>query len=135
MSASCPAPSNSTWASWSRARPTGLSAPWGGSIGCGAVIASASGPAAANACGLSLRRTPAPRQKVSAVMPMSGQGVARGSKGCSSSDDMLGMTSVPSGPIASCKAETSPAGPPSTGPVRENDVWTSSTPPRRTPRS
>ena len=57
------------------------------------------GPAAAKECGLSLRRTPGCRQKVSATTPISSmQGVDRGSKGCSSSHDMLGITSVPAGP-------------------------------------
>ena len=36
-------------------------------------------------------------------------------KGCSSSHDMLGMTSVPFGPRGSWSAAISPAGPPSTG--------------------
>ena len=53
------------------------------------------GPAAVKECGLSLRRTPGCRQKVSATTPISSmQGVDRGSKGCSSSHDMLGITSA-----------------------------------------
>ena len=58
----------------------GLSGPCGGDSGCGAVMRSASGPTAAKAWVLSLRRTPGSRQKESAVTPMLGHGVLRGSK-------------------------------------------------------
>ena len=61
--------------------------------------------------------------------------VERGSKGCSSSHDMLGMTSVPLRPQGSLSAAISPAGPPSTGLTFEKAQWTSSTPPGCTPRA
>ena len=48
-------------------------------------------------------------QKVSATTPISSmQGVDRGSKGCSSSHDMLGITSVPAGPEAAWRAAINP---------------------------
>ena len=50
-------------------------------------------------------------------------------KGCSSSHDMLGITSVPAGPRAAWRAAINPAGPPSTGLTFEKAQWTSSTPP------
>ena len=65
------------------------------------------GPAAAKECGLSLRRTPGMRQKVSATTPISSMQGERGSKGCSSSHDMLGMTSVPFGPRVAWSAAIS----------------------------
>src|SRR5690606_8501351 len=43
------------------------------------------------------------------------------------------MTSVPAGPSAIMSASINPRGPPSTGRTARNDVWTSRTPPFRTP--
>jgi len=95
----------------------------------GAVISSARGPIAAKAWGLSLRRTPGERQNVSGTTPISGQGVVFGSKGLSSSEDMLGITRVPSVFSTSRNAAIRPDGQPSTGPTFENAVWTTRTPP------
>ena len=55
--------------------------------------------------------------------------------GINSGPVMVGITSVPSGPSASRSAPIKPKGPPSTGRTARNEVWTSSTPPARTPRS
>ncbi len=67
--------------------------------------------------------------------PRPRQGVTWASNGCSSSSVMLGMTRVPSGPMASSNAPIRPAGPPSTGLTLENAECTNSTAPRKTPRS
>ena len=59
--------------------------------------------------------------------------VERGSKGCSSSHDMLGMTSALRSRVA--WSGDHPAGPPSTGLTFEKAQWTSSTPLGCTPRA
>ena len=100
----------------------GLSGPCGGDSGCGAVMRSASGPTAAKAWVLSLRRTSGSCQKELAVTPMTGHGVLRGSKGWSSSSVILGMTSVPPSPSAARSASISPSGSPSNGPAFEKAV-------------
>ena len=86
------------------------------------------GPAAAKECGLSLRRTPGCRQKVSATTPISSMQGSTADQGCSSSHDMLGITSVPAGPGQPGGGDQS-GRPPSTGLTFEKAQWTSSTPP------
>src|SRR5687768_3366279 len=105
------------------------------SMGCGAVIASACGPTAAKAWGLSLRATPGMRQNVSATIPMPAQGVRCGSNGCSSSSLMLGMTTVPRVPAAMRSAAMRSVGAPARPPKLEKAVCTISTPSPLTPRA
>ena len=89
----------------------------------GAVIRAACGPAAAKACGLSLRSTPGSCQKVWATMPMPMQEVARGSNGWSSSAVMLGITSVPSGlKQTAARQSILPAHPPPASPGKRRSV-------------
>ena len=73
------------------------------------------GPAAAKECGLSLRRTPGCRQKVSATTPISSmQGVDRGSK-VLIVPRHAGHHQRARGAWAAWRAAINPAGPPSTG--------------------
>jgi len=78
------------------------------------MILAASGPTAANACGLSLRNTLGIRQNMSATIPIPKHGVLLGSKAQSLSSVMLGITKVPFGPRTACTAPINPSGPFST---------------------
>ena len=80
--------------------PPGCRCREGSRPGAGGGDARRLGPSGGKECGLSLRRTPGCRQKVSATTPISSMQGRPRIKGCSSSHDMLGITSVPAGPGA-----------------------------------
>ena len=116
------------------------------------------GPRAQNETwGWTLRRTPFCLRKVSGMVPMERVGVRSGSKagmasrmtghhdsgtgglshrlGSVRSPEWVGMTSVPSGPRASCRARMTATGPPHTQPMALREEWASTTMPGVTPRA
>ena len=93
------------------------------------------GPAAAKECGLSLRRTPGMRQKVSATTPISSMQGGTRVKGVFIVPRHAGHDQRALRPQGSLERGDHPGRPPSTGLTFEKAQWTSSTPLGQTPRA